>query len=284
MPLLTLVYHRIVDDDEAAKDPMRLSVGRTNFAHQMAWLARSHTVLPLTEALVRARSDALTVAITFDDAYGRTLRFAAGVLGAEQLTATVFVPPGHIDEGGTYWWDALWWACRQRFSADRAAAELAARSEVLMRSTARDARRAVEALASDAFSAHDAYELPATWGELRTLPTQVFSFGVHGEYHDCFAAMTPAELQASLHRAVARLRVQELRPIDVIAYPYGFYGSVTSDQLRDVVPYWFQWGLSTCRGLAGCKRRDPRWLPRHYAENWDRDTFASRVSEWVCAE
>ncbi|HEX3865500.1 MAG TPA: polysaccharide deacetylase family protein [Gemmatimonadaceae bacterium] len=283
MPVLTLVYHRVTDDDEAARDPMRLSVGRTHFARQMEWLARAHIVLPLDEALTRVRSDALTVAITFDDAYSRTLRLAADVLDADRLTATVFAPPGHIDEGESYWWDALWGACRDRFSAARAVAELDARSAVLMRSTARDARRAVEDFAPDAFNARHACELPATWAELSALPANVFSFGVHGEYHDCFAAMPPAELRASLKRALERLRAQRLHPIDVIAYPYGFHGSVTPDQLREVVPCWFRWGLSTCRGLYRASCRDPRWLPRYYAEHWDADTFAARVSEWVRA-
>jgi peptidoglycan/xylan/chitin deacetylase (PgdA/CDA1 family) len=283
MPVVVLLYHRIVDDAMAAADPMRLSVGRLRFAEQMRWLGKHCRVLPLAAALApaHARNPALTVAITFDDAYGESVRHGAAILVAERLPATVFVSPAHVDEQQPFWWDALWRACRKGRNHQAAVAELTARSEALMHLGDEAARAAVEALAPGCFADASECELPATWPDLRALPAELISFGVHGERHDCLAALSPAAMRASLRRAVERLRAAGLEPLDALAYPYGFAGSVTPDQLREVVPHWFQWGLSTCRGALGRGGADPRWLPRCYVEHWDAATLADHLDEWT---
>jgi peptidoglycan/xylan/chitin deacetylase (PgdA/CDA1 family) len=104
--LSILIYHRVL----ARPDPLfPCEVDRAAFARQMRWLAASHTVLPLLQAVRLARAGQLpprAACITFDDGYADNATEAWPVLQQLGLSATIFVASGFLD-GGRMWNDSV---------------------------------------------------------------------------------------------------------------------------------------------------------------------------------
>ncbi|MCF6210145.1 MAG: polysaccharide deacetylase family protein [Gammaproteobacteria bacterium] len=97
--LAVLIYHRVLPN----ADPLHpREPDLDTFRWQMAAVAATCNVLPLTEAVERLASHSLpprAVAITFDDGYADNLTQALPVLHEFDLPATVFVASGFIDDG-----------------------------------------------------------------------------------------------------------------------------------------------------------------------------------------
>lgn len=104
--LTVLMFHRVTQQP----DPLFPGeVDRARFDAICGWLARWFVVLPLEEALRRAREQTLppgALAITFDDGYADNHDVALPVLRRHGLSATFFVATGFLD-GGRMWNDTL---------------------------------------------------------------------------------------------------------------------------------------------------------------------------------
>lgn len=104
--LVVLIYHRVLPN----ADPLHPGEPDLDtFRWQMAAVAATCNVLPLTEAVERLACHSLpprAVAITFDDGYADNLTQALPVLYEFDLPATVFVASGFID-GGIMWNDRV---------------------------------------------------------------------------------------------------------------------------------------------------------------------------------
>jgi peptidoglycan/xylan/chitin deacetylase (PgdA/CDA1 family) len=98
-----LMYHAV---GLVADDPFDLFVSPERFRRQMATLVRlglrGVSLRELGDALVSGRADG-QVAITFDDGYRDTMRYAPPVLDRYGFTATFFVVAGAL--GGENRWD-----------------------------------------------------------------------------------------------------------------------------------------------------------------------------------
>jgi peptidoglycan/xylan/chitin deacetylase (PgdA/CDA1 family) len=103
--VLVLAYHNVVPDDWRYAGERSLHVRRSQFAAQLDALVRTHSVLPLHEALAGHPAERPVAVITFDDAYRGALTCGLPELAARGLPATVFVAPGIL--GQWCWWDAL---------------------------------------------------------------------------------------------------------------------------------------------------------------------------------
>jgi peptidoglycan/xylan/chitin deacetylase (PgdA/CDA1 family) len=102
-----LLYHRIADADA---DPWGLAVTPENFDRHLELLARTRTVLPLTDfANLRARGrlprDA--AAVTFDDGYACNALTALPLLRRHGVPATIFLTTGKVGDAAEFWSDAL---------------------------------------------------------------------------------------------------------------------------------------------------------------------------------
>jgi len=98
-PRRTVLAYHAVGECARADDRNSLFVSPEAFADQMADLARSRRVVPLSEAL----DDGLppgkpVVAITFDDGYRSVREHALPVLERHGFPATMFVPTAHIGD------------------------------------------------------------------------------------------------------------------------------------------------------------------------------------------
>lgn len=93
-----LLYHRVVDDSGTISDPF--AVKRERFASQVAWLSRTYTVVTARELAQHIRENkpvAGMAAITFDDGYDCTYRYAWPILRTHGIPATVFIDTGRLD-------------------------------------------------------------------------------------------------------------------------------------------------------------------------------------------
>jgi peptidoglycan/xylan/chitin deacetylase (PgdA/CDA1 family) len=101
------MYHRIAHEEF---DPWGLAVAPDKFAEQLAGLAKSRTLISLSEFASLHRRGDLTddaVAVTFDDGYACTANVAAPLLEQYDVPATIFIPASLIRRGRLFWWDEL---------------------------------------------------------------------------------------------------------------------------------------------------------------------------------
>lgn len=86
---IVLLYHAVGDS------PWALS--RESFATQVAWLAESAVIRPLSDMLQQPETAGLEVAITFDDGY-RSVLMAGEILDDYGAGATVYLNTGWVGE------------------------------------------------------------------------------------------------------------------------------------------------------------------------------------------
>jgi peptidoglycan/xylan/chitin deacetylase (PgdA/CDA1 family) len=97
---VVLMYHRVA---EAPGDPYGLAVSPEHFAAHVEHLRRGG-VVPLTDIL--SPTEAVQVAITFDDGYRDNVAEAAPLLSEAGLPATYFLTTARLG-GQHFWWDRL---------------------------------------------------------------------------------------------------------------------------------------------------------------------------------
>jgi peptidoglycan/xylan/chitin deacetylase (PgdA/CDA1 family) len=104
--LSILIYHRVL----AQKDPLFPGeVDSAEFDNHLCILKSMFTVLPLPEAIARARAGSLpprAACITFDDGYADNEEVALPILQRHGLTATFFIATGFLN-GGRMWNDTV---------------------------------------------------------------------------------------------------------------------------------------------------------------------------------
>lgn len=283
MSVVVLLYHKLLDDRRrAAADPERLSVADTTFQRQLAVLAAEAEVVPLWLALARgpalARSRSRFASLTFDDGYRTTLERAAPALREAGMSATVFVSPGHASRPRPYWWDRLTVLRETGLIEDRA---WEADVEPWLRSLEYAAASAwVDSLAPEEYPERvpDADVVPAGWDQLRRLDRSAFDMGCHALHHDCLAALPVSRVRRELRQAACTFRYERVPAVPALAYPYGYAGCVTTEQVQRAVAPTFAWALSSVRGrLFEPGFTDPYFLPRVYAEEWTADRFRTEL-------
>lgn len=104
--LSILIYHRVLPERDALFTD---EVDRNDFDLQMGYLKSMFNVLPLSEAVERARSNSLpprAACITFDDGYADNAEVALPVLQKHQLPCSFFIATAFLN-GGRMWNDTL---------------------------------------------------------------------------------------------------------------------------------------------------------------------------------
>jgi peptidoglycan/xylan/chitin deacetylase (PgdA/CDA1 family) len=215
--VLVLAYHNIVPDDAEPCGDASLHLKRSRFAAQLELLCRTHTVVPLHDALSSDRRPRGQpwAAITFDDAYRGALTLGAAELARRGLPATVFVAPRFIG-GAAFWWDRILLPADPRARArfrQRALTECAGRENAV---------RKLAAQCGLAEQEVPAYARCASESEIRqAVTTAGVALGSHSWSHPNLAALTAAEVTEELARPLAWLRARFDCVVPLLAYPYG---------------------------------------------------------------
>lgn len=293
---LILMYHRVSNDAGMPE----LCVSPDTFrAHMKHLHAEGMAVVSLAD--MRRRLDGKhsrdrSVAITFDDGYAETARWAAPILREFSYPATYFIVGAALDGQPEYWWDTL----HRVFTSEHvlpSSLRMALPSGRLDLSTSTPAERgrAHKALA-DAFyplsrHARDAAlatvlkwsgvervtsgaSRPMTPGEILALSgTAGATIGAHSENHILLPAQSLdiqlAEIQTTKHRLESLLA----RPVTSFSYPYGGADSGTVELVRSG-----GFGEAvTSEERPVLHGDDPLLLPRIDVGGCDLSAFVGRV-------
>lgn len=209
---LILAYHNVIPDGLPPAGDRSLHLPVSSFAKQLDFLVAFCEVVPLVRLFEAPGGPRLTVAITFDDAYRGALTLGVAELARRSLPATMFVPPGMLDDR-TFWWDDL----AQPDSGlpaelrERALSELAGRDAAV---------RAAVGTRPTTLAPHMRSATVAELGRAAARPG--FTLGSHTWSHPNLAVLSAAEIQVELERPLAWLREHfPAAMIPWIAYPYG---------------------------------------------------------------
>lgn len=243
--LRVLTYHRVgVPGELPCLDPRQISATPGVFERQMRFLAGSYRVVRMEQAL-----DAVVngtplpknaVAITFDDAYEDTKKYAWPILKKYKLSATVFVPtayPGQPQR--SFWWDRLYNAFANTSRREVAATPI---GRLLLRSPQermQNLRRlqnhikslphlemmgVVDQMCEQLLAGKNSFfNSVLSWDELRRLAEEGLTLGGHTRTHPILTRVSPETAREEVAGSLEDLRREIGEALPVFAYPNGNY-------------------------------------------------------------
>ena len=261
-----LSWHRVNDDN----DPFFPSLPTHVFEQQMAFVARTYTVLPLEELadrMARNRVPRNALAITFDDGYRDNLTNAAPVLARYGLPATVFLATGAVASGEPLWFDRLahcvkgarsemWrtpWG--EELPLETASDRLVAlgRAQVHLKRMGREAReRSISGLPRMLDCADDGIELKGlmlSWDDVRMLAKLDIGVGGHTVNHPILSRVRPEEAWAEISGCRAMIEAACGRAPRAFAYPNGRREDYSAEVVRMVREAGFTCAVTTEFGV-----------------------------------
>lgn len=288
--LTVLAYHRVRSEDARIDTPSLefdesvFGPDRSNFAAQMAWLARN--AAPIDEGTLLAALDGdrplppKAVLVTFDDGYKDNHTVALPVLRQFGIPALFFITPTLIDERRLGFWDHVSWLTKRTkvasftfggrdytFAGGRQAV-----ASAICRRLKTDLGGDPAAAMLD-LAAALAVDLPSrerqdaelmSWADINDLIANGMAIGAHGMTHRIMTALSPAAQRWELAAAKDRLEQMAHAPIRSVAFPSGSpeYLSDACQRLALEAGYracfTFETGSNDARVLS---RRDIRRVP-----------------------
>ncbi|MHB1557680.1 MAG: polysaccharide deacetylase family protein [Isosphaeraceae bacterium] len=268
--LVVLTYHRIAEPGaDPFYDPV-ISATPESFRAQVEWLARGPRVLALDEAIERLTSAEPwrepAVLVTFDDGYRDNFDIAAPILRKRGIPATFFLPTAFLEEPRLPWWDRVACILKQtratrldlplRPDGEAKIADAAEPLTIDLKETPRaEAIRAVIDAFLDGRIADESWFLGmlgdragvvvepsaaaralfADWDQVRRLtgPETGLSVGSHGHSHRRLAGLDDETQRAELTGSRRILEDRLGRPVEALAYPYGWPGAF-DDRTRSI--------------------------------------------------
>jgi peptidoglycan/xylan/chitin deacetylase (PgdA/CDA1 family) len=253
--VLILAYHNVVPDDAEPCGDASLHLKRAQFAAQLDLLCRTHTVVPLRDALSSGRRSTgrPLAAITFDDAYRGALTLGAAELARRGLPATVFVAPEFVG-GGVFWWDRIALPKDPLAHAhfrQRALTECAGRDQPV---------RALAAQQGLVEQEVPAFARCASESDIREAVSRAgVELGSHTWSHPNLAALDRAAVADEVARPLPWLAERFGSIVPLLAYPYG----LVSDDVVDIAARaGYRGALLISGGWLRRNRSDPMRVPR----------------------
>jgi peptidoglycan/xylan/chitin deacetylase (PgdA/CDA1 family) len=242
---MILMYHGVVDSDDAPWIDPRFSVSISAFEAQMRFLRRHRHVISMTE-LVDAigRKETVrpgTVVITFDDGYKNTLDAAAPILKRYDLPAIVYLATGYVSRKKGQFIDVLFSAFRgrTRHTLDLRGQDIDASSDLRDSETARRIYLAIahrlmvssfedrEQLLGDVVEQLAPRDrgprLTLTWEEVHRLRKihPRFEIGVHTRNHIDLTSSCPATVSSEISGSADDLRRELGTTALHFSFPFG---------------------------------------------------------------
>lgn len=240
--LAILMYHGVTPHPLPVRNWCHMPVAE--FAAQMAFLAATYRLLPLSEVTGRMASGGrlpdLTACVTFDDGFRNVSTVAYPVLRMHGIPFTVFITTALADTGAPPWPERLFDAVVRsprtslhlggkefplQTPADRAGAYETA--VLVLKKLPRAERASMqESLLTDLWErSPDAPPDPTfatlNWDEIARLARDgLAQFGSHTHTHEILTNCTPDEQREELQRS-RRILTDRLGSCDILAYPNG---------------------------------------------------------------
>lgn len=275
--LSILIFHRVL----ASRDPLLPTEPTTaEFDGLIGHVRRQFNVLRLTDAIRQLYERTLpsrALAITFDDGYADNLDFAAPILKAHGVPATVFVTAGCLEDG--YMWndtiieairgttlariDLGWIGCGEvpvsTIQDKRTAIEMVLGKT---KHASTEVRQAVTRKLLDAAAAPLPPRLMLEPGAVRSLMKYGIDIGAHTLTHPILLTLQPEEAWRQIAESKHLLHGLTGGPVDLFAYPNGRPGTdYSAEHVAMVREAGFHAALTTAWG-AGTSTSDRFQLPR----------------------
>jgi peptidoglycan/xylan/chitin deacetylase (PgdA/CDA1 family) len=222
-----LMYHRVLPaaDLSSAYVQPGMYVTAETFERHLRFLRSYFEILPFADLLRRWRDgdwddSARYCALTFDDGWLDNYRYAAPLLRACAIPATIFLPTDLVGADRPLWPDRLGRLLRRRGRGTPAEWDREIERAKGLADSERD-----ELIASLATASGD--EPPRrtlmNWDEVDALSRQGISFGSHSATHANLTRVSGAALERELRGPLDALRARAIDAIPVLAYPNGDY-------------------------------------------------------------
>ncbi len=289
--LTVLAYHRVMPTDALSVypfDPELISATPAQFESHMACIR--HYANPVSLDQIRAQLDGeaslppRAVAVTFDDGFEDTYRYAFPILKRHEIPATVFVATGYVDSGEPFWFELAAYLVYRvdpfdlhvgtdgiRLPSGPSIPERT-RSLRLVHDILKRLPNAQRlSLLSDwahRFApqiAHGAVGVgrPMSWAQVREMATAGIAFGSHSVTHPNLTQITDRDLEWELGESKRVIEEKLQREVRALAYPIGNRDSFDARVIEATRRAGFALGVSYLPGANALPGLDRFELHRH---------------------
>lgn len=290
-PALTiLAYHRVMPADALECYPFDqelISATPAQFDSQMRYLREHLYPISLKDVITHVEGGRSTpqnaVAVTFDDGFADTYRYAFPVLRRYRIPATIFVSTGYVETGEPFWFEvASFLAYRLpihslempdgiRYPTGNSWTERTA-SLRRLHSVLKDLPNATRLEILDSWGHHYADELahgashhnrPISWSQITEMAASGIAFGSHTVSHPNLTRLTDEELERELTESKYALESKLQQPINTIAYPIGTPSAFNDKVITAAKKHSFTLGLTYVSGANSLPGANLLALRRH---------------------
>ena len=290
-PALTiLAYHRVMPTDALESypfDPELISATPSQFDTQMRYVREHLHPVSLQDVIAqieqRTPLPPSAVAVTFDDGFADTYRYAFPVLRRYQIPATIFVSTGYVDSGEPFWFELASYLVYRvpphslepqdgiRLPTGNSWTDRTA-SLRRLHSILKDLPNSTRLKVLDTWAHQYSSELthgasrhsgPISWPQITEMAASGIRFGSHTVTHPNLTRVTNEDLNRELTESKYVLESKLQQPIDSIAYPIGTPSAFNSKVLHAAHAHKFKLGLTYVSGANLFPIQSPLQLRRH---------------------
>lgn len=289
--LTVLAYHRIMplsSPDSYPFDLDLISATPAQFDWQMQYVRQHLNPVSLARVIEHLRTGEplpdRAVAITFDDGFSDTYRYAFPILQRHCVPATVFVTTGYVDSGEPFWFELAAYlnlrvergqlqiegsdlafpsgpTIRERRDSLRVLHEILkalpnARRTAVLSSWARHFARRIDPTALE-------LSRPISWAQVSEMAQAGIDFGSHTVTHPNLTRLTDTDLQWELSESKRVLEQRLNRHVGTLAYPIGTTAAYDARVVSAAQRAGFGLAVSYVSGANWLSKLDQFELRRH---------------------
>ena len=290
-PALTvLAYHRIMPTDALEcypYDQELISATPKQFESQMRYLRQHRRPVALKDVITHIEQGmplpANSVAVTFDDGFSDTYRYAFPILRRYQIPATIFVSTEYVETGEPFWFELasylMYRVAPQSLEVQDGIRlptsdswDDRTRSLRRLHGSLKDLPNAERLKVLNEWSQRYSAELshgaslhnrPISWPQVIEMAASGIAFGSHTVSHPNLTRVTDEELERELSESKLVLQTKLQRPIETIAYPIGTPSAFNAKVLSAARDHQYKLGLTYVSGANLIPIRNPLALRRH---------------------
>ncbi|HUN75615.1 MAG TPA: polysaccharide deacetylase family protein [Steroidobacteraceae bacterium] len=289
--LTVLAYHRVMPTDALGAypfDPELISATPRQFEWQMEYIRRYLKPVSLKDVIAHLdgerRLPAGAVAVTFDDGFADTYRYAFPSLKRYAIPATIFVATGYVDSGKPFWFELAAFLLYRvephslRIEGDthsypcgpsvRERAQSLRQVQDVLKAMPNERRIAIVSDWLQRYSAqieHGASEhsRPISWAQVQEMAASGIEFGSHTVTHPNLTQLGDAELEWELVESRRVLEQHLQATVCTLAYPIGTQSAFDARVIAASQRAGYRLGLSYISGANPLAAIDRFALRRH---------------------
>lgn len=308
-----ITYHRIGTNDSKLEIPSFLKpISVKRFAEQISFLARTYEIISLDYIInciyERKRLPDRAIAITFDDGYRDNYENAFPILKKNNISATIFLTAGCIEDRQILWWDEIHrvllhcqdWQALYDLPSNIYPLELCKHWKGYDASSIRSRMRVSHQIVAFLKSVSDnlrlmivndlpkrlkvrsrdvlADDILLSWDQVREMTTGGISFGAHTLTHPCLDRLDSYKLKLEVEGSKSLIELRVKRPVHLFSYPGGF--GANSGDVHNVLRKSGFRGAVTNKAGSNTLNTDPFQIGRRSASGEPIAVLAASLLGW----